>query len=342
MKVYFAGKYFDENIPSHIEKLKKEGFIITHDWTKHKGDRPELASLNDLRGVHDCDYLIAIMDDLDYPYRGTFTEIGYGLGLNKNIIIINPNENSYCKSNCFYHHPKIMHFNSLDEVIYLLNKILQSSIEIALSNIDKNIFKNLTKVEYGSELKYITEGKVNEIMYKSLDKVKNKMDLIKENKTKYLIIGSARFGKDTFADMVYKLKGKKSISSSQIANELFIFNELKEKYNYNNLEECFNDRVNHRKEWYDLICNYNKDDKTRLTKEIFKNYDIYIGLRDRNEFLESRHLFDLVIMIDASDRINYIDNTFLLNNNDADIIITNNGSIEEFNFKCTKIIEMIF
>ena len=34
--------------------------------------------------------------------------------------------------------------------------------------------------------------------------------------------------------------------------------------------ECFEDRVNHRSEWFDLITNYNKEDRTRLTKEILK------------------------------------------------------------------------
>jgi nucleoside 2-deoxyribosyltransferase len=302
MKVYLAGRYDDEKIPSYIEILEKEGFIVTHDWTKHKGDIPEMASVNDFKGVHNCSYLIAIMDSTTYPYRGTFTEIGYGLALNKHVIIVNPNENDscYCESNCFYYHPKITHLNTLDEA---MNDI----IEI--------------------ELKLITEKEQHIKRY---------------NRKKYLIIGSARHGKDSFSDLVYKLKGKKSISSSQIANELFIFNELKGKYNYNNEEECFNDRINHRQEWYELICNYNKDDKSRLTNEIFKKYDIYIGLRDRNEFLQSRHLFDLVIMIDASERVHEKDSTFLLNKNDADIIITNNESIENFNTKCEKIINMIF
>jgi hypothetical protein len=72
-------------------------------------------------------------------------------------------------------------------------------------------------------------------------------------------------------------------SSSLAASEIFIYDTLKDKYGYKTPEECFEDRVNHRAEWFDLICDYNKDDKARLAKEIMKSADIYVGMRSNEE-----------------------------------------------------------
>jgi hypothetical protein len=45
---------------------------------------------------------------------------------------------------------------------------------------------------------------------------------------------------------------------------------LKVKYGYKTSEECFEDRVNHRSEWYDMICEYNLNDKAKLAKGILE------------------------------------------------------------------------
>jgi hypothetical protein len=48
----------------------------------------------------------------------------------------------------------------------------------------------------------------------------------------------------------------------------------------------FEDRVNHRSEWYDMICEYNLNDKAKLAKGILEITDCYVGMRDRNEISE--------------------------------------------------------
>lgn len=63
---------------------------------------------------------------------------------------------------------------------------------------------------------------------------------------KILILGHARHGKDTLAEILNKEYGMTFMSSSQAANEIFLFDELKNKYGYKTKEESFNDRVNHR------------------------------------------------------------------------------------------------
>lgn len=114
---------------------------------------------------------------------------------------------------------------------------------------------------------------------------------------KLLIIGHCRHGKDTVAQMITDMFGLTFISSSEAAADLFIFDALKEKYGYKTVEECFKDRVNHRKEWYDLITEFNSSDKARLAKGILKHSDMYVGMRDHEEIQECirQGLFDYII-----------------------------------------------
>lgn len=120
-----------------------------------------------------------------------------------------------------------------------------------------------------------------------------------KDKPKILIIGHGRHGKDTLAEIIndhFELTFK---SSSQAAAEIFIYDKLKGKYGYSSPEECFEDRVNHRKEWHDLICEYNKDDKARLAREILKTSDMYVGMRSNDEITAclSEDMFDWIIGI---------------------------------------------
>ena len=114
---------------------------------------------------------------------------------------------------------------------------------------------------------------------------------------KILIIGHARHGKDTVAEMIEEEFGLSFLSSSMACAEIFIYNELKVKYGYESFEECFEDRMNHREEWYNMICDYNKDDAARLAKAITSKNDMYVGMRDDREINKSRKdgVFDYII-----------------------------------------------
>jgi hypothetical protein len=302
LKVYIAGKLTDYNIPFIIKIIKESGIHITHDWTKCIGDEKSKAAKQDIQGVIECDILVALMIDPDYEYRGTFLEIGIAIGSNKKILIIS--SGGKCENLCFFHYEKIIHS-------YLYN--IHNTLRI-LNAIKSNPNQN----------------------------------------KKILIIGPGKHGKDTFTEMIVKETNLQFQSSSQYANELIVFDALKDKYNYKNSIECFNDRSNHRLEWYDLICEYNKDDKSRLTKEILEKNDIYVGMRDDKEFDESCHLFDIVIWIRSRER-----NIELIGENNikyyvkardlkdpsmkivelyADIIIENDGSIDDLYIKAKNLI----
>jgi hypothetical protein len=155
----------------------------------------------------------------------------------------------------------------------------------------------------------------------------------KENKTpRLLVIGAARWGKDSFAEILNQEFGY-TFESSQAAANIFLYDLLKDKYGYLTPEECFEDRMNHRQEWYEAICEYNKDDKARLAKGILERSDCYVGMRDRGEIDEciKQELFDLVIWVDASERLPLEDaSSFNIDKSCADIIIDNNGTEAQF------------
>ena len=160
---------------------------------------------------------------------------------------------------------------------------------------------------------------------------------------KLLILGYGRHGKDTLAEIFRDNFGMSFISSSLAACEIAIFPILKEKYNYKTKEECYGDRHRRRKEWYDMICNYNKDDGARLCKDILKLNDCYVGMRSKREFDASKHLFNLIIFVDASERHPVESNeSCTISRKDADIIIMNDGSLKDFEEKALKLGKILF
>ena len=151
-------------------------------------------------------------------------------------------------------------------------------------------------------------------------------------KPKLLIIGYARHGKDTVAGFLSKDYGYTYLSSSQFCSEHVIFPVLGPIYNYATPEDCFNDRINHRKEWFDLITGYNMPDRSKLGKDIFNVSDIYCGLRNYDEFisLKEQKVFDYSIWVDRSDHLPPEATTSnTLSPSLADIIIDNNGSLDD-------------
>lgn len=155
-----------------------------------------------------------------------------------------------------------------------------------------------------------------------------------------LIIGHARHGKDTFAELLNEYHGTTFLSSSIAASEIFLYDKLKDKYGYSSPEECFKDRVNHRDEWYQEICDYNLYDKARLAKDILNRVDCYVGMRDNLEFQSCKEqgIFDLVIWVDASDRLPLEPETsFNIRKAEADIIVDNNSTLDNLKMKAKRI-----
>lgn len=162
---------------------------------------------------------------------------------------------------------------------------------------------------------------------------------------KILVLGHCRHGKDTFAEILSEVFGFKFQSSSQAAADIFLYEALKDKYGYTTPEQCFEDRVNHRTEWKQMICDYNKDDRAKLAKEILKNSDCYVGMRDREEINEcmKQGLFSLIVWVDGSGRLpEEPASSFDIDKTCADIIIENNGTFESFKEKVLRFGKILY
>ena len=161
-----------------------------------------------------------------------------------------------------------------------------------------------------------------------------------------IIFGHKQHGKDTACEYLQSKFGMTFMSYSFFACQAFLFEQIQLQNNnsYKTLEECFEDRVNYRKYWYEAIRDYNTPDKTRMGTQLLSQYDIYCGIRDLEEFsaLKTAGLINLSIFIDASDRLEKEDTESMkLDIEDADIVITNNGSLKQFHGKLDKLFALL-
>lgn len=165
------------------------------------------------------------------------------------------------------------------------------------------------------------------------------------NKPTILILGEGRHGKDEAAEYWRDNFGLTFQSSSRAAAEIFIFDSLKNIFEYDTVDDCFNDRHNHRKRWFDMIASYNTPDETRLAKEIVAKTGGYVGMRRVEEVTacDEEKIFDLKIWIDASERVEAESNeSCTVTKANADIIVQNNGTLEQFHEKLHKLGKILF
>lgn len=162
--------------------------------------------------------------------------------------------------------------------------------------------------------------------------------MIDRIRPKLVILGHARHGKDTvakfFANYCYT-----HISSSLFAGERIVWAEHKriceeQGHDYTPFEEFYELRKlpQNRKFWYDTIAAYNNGCWSRLGGEIFTEYDIYSGLRNKRELfaLKARKLYALSFWVDASDRIPSEDkSSCTVEPWMADVMIDNNGTLDD-------------
>lgn len=159
---------------------------------------------------------------------------------------------------------------------------------------------------------------------------------------KVMVIGHARHGKDTVGELLKKNYGLSFTSSSLFcADKVMIpaFNRILEvdsgsgpKPLYASVEECFEDRHNHRKFWHDEITAYCKGDLSRLAREILAVNDVYCGCRNDREFLQAKGegVFNIALWVDASLRHKPEGrDSMKLERWMADEVVDNNGSVEE-------------
>ncbi len=163
------------------------------------------------------------------------------------------------------------------------------------------------------------------------------------SKMKLFILGHGRHGKDTVADMLLNRYGLKFKSSSMFCAELVVRPALaRDGIVYASLEACYEDRANRRARWFDAIDDYNTPDASRLSRAIFGEYDMYVGLRSRREFLVARKFADLTVWVDAFERVlpEGAESCTVLRS-DADIIIDNSTTEEDLRTRVRAIFDVI-
>lgn len=167
---------------------------------------------------------------------------------------------------------------------------------------------------------------------------------------KVILMGYARHGKDTVAEMLRDRYGLRFVSSSQFCAERVVLPAVRkmwERFNgasptrveqpavgpYASPLECFDDRANHRKFWFDTITAYNTPDLSRLGREIFQDFDVYCGIRNHREFhaLKNAGVFDVAIWVDASGRGLPAEgkDSCTVEPWMADFVLDNSGSLED-------------
>lgn len=114
------------------------------------------------------------------------------------------------------------------------------------------------------------------------------------------INGYAQHGKDTVADLLtehYQLQ--KASASHLIAQAIMDENVLGP---YQSLEECYEDRKNHRETWYQFVHHKRINNPSWMIQETMENGDMYVGIRSTAEYLNNVYQFDATIWVDASRR----------------------------------------
>lgn len=158
------------------------------------------------------------------------------------------------------------------------------------------------------------------------------LDIQYEAKKHIYIVGHGRHGKDTVAEILRDNYGFTFTASSWFMADKVVFPKIKNKYGYTTVEQCFDDRHNHRGEWFDLIDKANPNG-TELSEAIFKQNDIYVGIRNKRELdaVRSDSRFDpLVIWVDGSKRLEpEPSDSMSITINDADYVVDNNGTVDD-------------
>ena len=140
---------------------------------------------------------------------------------------------------------------------------------------------------------------------------------------KILICGHGQHGKDSVADLLCDFNNYKASSSSVYAMKV-LEDVIMAHTGYSSFAECYEKRSLHRPYLYELIRNYNTPDKARLSREILQEHQIYVGMRDLEEFNASKHLYDPIT-------------SFNIPKDEFDVIIENNGTYDQLVYKVAKL-----
>jgi hypothetical protein len=114
MKIYLAGKFNEANNIRLVANMLPSSVTISAPWYDFEqadaavrgAEETFIVGKKELDGVVTADYYVGIINDSEYPYKGTLTEMGialgwyhaHGLDLGNRVIIITPKH--FNNNNC--------------------------------------------------------------------------------------------------------------------------------------------------------------------------------------------------------------------------------------------------
>lgn len=124
---YMIGKFSTkDDIAKRIKIVEDMGLKVTHNWTlKENWTCPKSEQVeNDIKGVIDADIVIAIINNPNYHYRGSFSEIGAAIASGKTVYLITDNCEKGSVTHCFLSHKNIIRFSTFEGFLQFLPTIL--------------------------------------------------------------------------------------------------------------------------------------------------------------------------------------------------------------------------
>lgn len=151
---------------------------------------------------------------------------------------------------------------------------------------------------------------------------------VKLLRPKLLIIGHAGSGKDTVCEYLAAKHGYDFVSTSFVVAREVIYPSL--SHRYETVEQCYEDRSNNRKEWFDIIKAHNTPDSTNLARKILETNDIYCGMRNCSEVQACKDagLFDVVIWIHRTGIPEESEESCTVTNVDSDYTLVNDSCLD--------------
>lgn len=150
---------------------------------------------------------------------------------------------------------------------------------------------------------------------------------------KILIIGHGGCGKGEVADRICKLTGLKNAGSVSEFMSEYMAKILK-----TTPEKAYANRRNHRELWAEKIDEFRAGDPGKILRTMAELGDVINGGRRREEFDPVRHLFDCVVWVARSVPI---DPTMQLHVDDADVVLDNNGTLEDLDLMIANFVDSL-
>lgn len=156
---------------------------------------------------------------------------------------------------------------------------------------------------------------------------------------KICVIGHAGCGKDTVCELLRDMWGLRFVSATDMMIERIIYPCLGPIYSNQESDKpasqhlVINDLRKNKDDWrtlwFELTRFYNRHDPARHIRNVMEVSDICCGVRDRKELDAAKEdgMFDLVVWVDASDRVeDEPTSSITVSAGDADFVLNNNGT----------------